>query len=524
LDRIKGMFALIVWDGRRDTLLGARDRTGVYPLFYAEAGSEFLLSTSTEPLIRHPRVSRTLDRAALASHLAHDWLRSGETYFEAVRKLPAGHALRLEGGESRVWRYWDPVPPGRPVNWITEDRVGEFDALLGQAVGRCLDVGTAGIFLSGGLDSVSVAAVAADESRRHGMPAPLALSIDFPDPEGDEKPIQTAVARQLGLSQVLLPFEDLVGPEGVLQSALDLSSVWPWPVMHPATVPYYSLSLEGRRRGCRVIMTGQGGDEWLAVTPAYTADFLRVLDVVNVGRLIGVTLRSYRTSPLGTVRILLWQYGLRALLSAAAAGALERLVPGGLRLRRTRAILGLVPDWVAPDPAVRRAVEERIGRGVDAELRAPQPRGFGLRHMRSLLDTHLEDEFERSRRAGLRLLHPFCDADLVDFVCRTPPAISCLGGRTKGLVRRTLARRFPGLGFERQKKLLLRNFYQELVLKEAPAVWQKMGGAQALAELGVVDGAVLQPAMATLLSGDRPEEFYRVWDVLNLEAWLRPRV
>ena len=171
LERVKGLFALIVWDGGKDLLLCARDPHGMHPCFYADDAGDLLLSASAQALARHPRVSGTVDRLAIADHLCHRWPRLESTYFEGVRRLPGGYALRVRDGKRTVARYWDPIPPGRPIDYISDDETGHFSELLDQAVDRCLPAGPAAVYLSGGLDSVSIAALAQEQLRDHGRGA-----------------------------------------------------------------------------------------------------------------------------------------------------------------------------------------------------------------------------------------------------------------------------------------------------------------------------------------------------------------
>ena len=159
LNKIKGIFALIIHDRERDVLLAARDPLGVYPLFYASIEGEWLFSTSIEALTRHPRVSGEINRAAIADHLCHRGPDVEETFFRNVKRVPPGHVIRV-GRSKQVRRYWELPIPGVGVDWVREDELERFDELLDQAVERCLRLGPAAIYLSGGLDSVSVAAVA----------------------------------------------------------------------------------------------------------------------------------------------------------------------------------------------------------------------------------------------------------------------------------------------------------------------------------------------------------------------------
>src|SRR4029077_17671555 len=97
-----------------------------------------------------------------------------DTFFEAVRRIPAGHAMIFERDQVRPKRYWDPAPDGK-VNWTRREEVDRFDEVFDLAVGRCLSFGPTGVFLSGGLDSVSVAASAIDLCHKASRPEPLAL-------------------------------------------------------------------------------------------------------------------------------------------------------------------------------------------------------------------------------------------------------------------------------------------------------------------------------------------------------------
>ncbi|HEY8477254.1 MAG TPA: hypothetical protein VIN09_10360, partial [Chloroflexota bacterium] len=151
LPKLRGMFALALWDERRRMLLVARDPLGTYPLFYAWAGPELLLSTSIEALLRHSGVSRAVSRVMLACYLWHRWLDVEETFFAAVRRLPPGHAMRVGDDGCRVFRYWDPAPPDRPFDWIPAEEVeGRFERTMDQVIAAYLELGPAGIFLSGG--------------------------------------------------------------------------------------------------------------------------------------------------------------------------------------------------------------------------------------------------------------------------------------------------------------------------------------------------------------------------------------
>lgn len=536
LRRVKGIFALLIWDGTRRVFLGARDPLGVYPLFYADIGSALSFSTSVEALLRQPCVSRAVNRAAVTDYLLDHWPRLDETFYASVNRIPPGHAMRVDDAGRQVYRYWDPVPYGAPVHWVEEDRLEQFDTLLDQAVNRCLGLGHSGVYLSGGLDSVTVAALVADHCRRAASPGPWALSLGFPDPDCNEEAVQKNVAVGLGLPQVLLPFDEAVGAKGLLQSALDMTSDWPAPLQNIWNPAYYRLGLEGRRRGCEVILTGGGGDDWLTASPVYAADLLRALDFSGLVQFVCVMRRSYRLPCLPFMRNVLWTNGARLLLREFACSSLRRAAAAGLprrmlsvAVRAHRRLSQPTPAWVAPDPVLRREIARRLEQDVDMRLQQREPDSLYIRDTREALDHPLmamefEEFFESGRRMGLRVLQPFWDPDLVDLLYRVPPHLLNKGGRSKGLVRGMLARRFPGVGFAQQKKVVATGFFMERVLGEAGAAWHTMGGVLGLARLGAVDPTPLNGAFQHSLAHGRLRDAQRVWNILNLEAWVRPRL
>jgi hypothetical protein len=184
-----------------------------------------------------------------------------------------------------------------------------------------------------------------------------------------------------------------------------------------------------------------------------------------------------------------------------------------------------LPDWLAPDAALRQEMRERDDRAPSS----PQSQGYYLGQVRTsiehpLMTLEMEEIFETSRRMGLRLLQPLWDADLVDFLYRVPPDLLNRGGLSKGMVRDMLARRFPEAGFERHKKIAATGFYHSLLKREGQSTWRSTGGASVLAEQGIVDISALETASQSWFSGEQTSQMHHIWDLLNTEAWLRPRV
>lgn len=521
LPRLRGAFALVIWDSVSEVFLCLRDPIGAHPLFYADGRDGLLVSPSVDVLIRHPHVSADLNRAALADYFVDRFPRLEETFFDAVSRVPPGHVLRVTGEARRTYRYWDPAPEGVP-KWLTRDEVERFDELMDQAVNRCLSFGRAGIFLSGGLDSVSVAAVAVDQCRAEGSPNPLALSLVFPDPEANEEIVQRSVAAQLGLSQVIKPFFEATGANGLLAPALEMSRSLPAPLMNTWWPAYHALAREGQRRGCRVIITGSGGDEWLTISPYLAADLWRVFDLAGVYRLWQSLRLSNRRSSVKLLWSLLWRFGAQPVLVPPAYRFVKQVAPWVPKLRRRT--FPRLPNWLAPDTTLRRELDLRWS---EYGAKTQQTTGsFYVHQMRKalehpLISWELEETFNVGQQAGMRVLQPFWDADLIDLLYRTPPFLLNRNARSKGLVRESVARRFPLLGFEQQRKMEASRFYSSLVYNEGASILQQLGGTRTLAELGIIDEQGFRPGLDLLLATRQFGSAHRVWAALNLEAWAR---
>ena len=146
----------------------------------------------------------------------------------------------------------------------------------------------------------------------------------------------------------------------------------------------------------------------------------------------------------------------------------------------------------------------------------------GLDH--PLLALELEESFELGRRLGVKLVHPFFDPDLVEFLYRVPPRVLVAdGGPDRKLIREPLARKFPDLGFACLRKSDARAFFVDLVRTDDARLWQELGGATKLQELGIVDGRGVGLETTMILDNAGTTSAFRLWDLINLERWLRQR-
>ncbi len=173
VEKLNGIYSFGLWDRRKDILICARDRLGHFPLFYAQTSTEFFFSTTTQGLLSHPNVSSQLNRLSLAVHLSHRWTDNTQTFYQAISRLPAGHFLSYSKGNLSITRYWNPIPQNGKIDWLGEEAFEDFAHLFESTIRNYLSLGRPGMFLSGGLDSVSVAAVATDECKLLKREPPL---------------------------------------------------------------------------------------------------------------------------------------------------------------------------------------------------------------------------------------------------------------------------------------------------------------------------------------------------------------
>lgn len=514
--RLRGRFAVVIIDRDRNAALIGHDPMGLHPVFFAEQTRRLFVATTPQQLLEAPGVSRALNLPLLADHLCRRFGSAEETYFEDVRRLPAGHRLRISGGRLRLERSWDPIPADGPVEWLTARECDQFDEVLERAVMRTLHTRRAAVFLSGGLDSGTIAAIASDVKRRQASDAPIALSLGLPDAECDERTQQASVARELSLAQHALDFNQALGPDPLLSQALALSRGLGSPLSNVWTPPYLTLARMAARHGVDTVLSGEGGDEWLAMPAWHAADLLKRGDLSGWYRFAQMWRASEGGASGEVFRALGWRFGLRPL----AGQWISRVSPAGWDRNRAVRLLDSDPAWIAPDPGVRAEQRRRAPAALGP---ANPPHGFRCADFRICLDdamtaVQLEEAYTFGQMLGVRFLMPYYDPDLVELTCRMPPAELNAGGRLRGLQRKRLAARLPDLGYDRQTKVLATSFYRATIDAGRSTAIAEVGGLSTLAELGIVDSC---RAESVLLDPRGPGDGLRFWDLLNLEAWAR---
>jgi asparagine synthase (glutamine-hydrolysing) len=261
LERLNGIFAFALWDARRKRLLLARDGVGVKPLYYAECARGFVFASELKALLQEPSIERSLDPAAVYHHLLYLWCPAPLTMLAGVRKLEPGFALVVEEGRvARRFRFYDLPYEQELVDWPEEDAIVQVRKYLTRAVERQLvsDV-TVGAFLSGGLDSSSVVAMA---QRAMGEEKLQCFTIGFRESEGSgegmalDLPYAQRVAEHLGVDLHAI----YVGPEMVDELPRMVFHL-DEPQADPAPINALFISQLARRHGIKVLLSGAGGDD-----------------------------------------------------------------------------------------------------------------------------------------------------------------------------------------------------------------------------------------------------------------------
>lgn len=268
LERLSGMFAFAIWDGARKRLFCARDRAGEKPFHYAAADGGFAFASELKALLPWTGGGREIDWTAVADFFTFGFVPDPKTVWEGVKKLPPGHWLSVEArGDVEVGqpeRYWDFVPESDEsrVDWEEEVRA----TLQAAAVELSVADVAVGAFLSGGVDSSSVAAALAEA----GQPL-TAYTIGFDEDGYDERSWARLVADRYGLQHV----ERTVVPADV-GAVLRDEILWHYdePFNDYSYLPTYYLCRQARE-SITVALSGDGGDEVFAGYGKYALLSLR---------------------------------------------------------------------------------------------------------------------------------------------------------------------------------------------------------------------------------------------------------
>ncbi|QOJ13556.1 MAG: asparagine synthase (glutamine-hydrolyzing) [Planctomycetia bacterium] len=444
--RLRGMFTVAIWDGRRRQLVLARDRLGKKPLYYSETPDGFVFGSEIKSVAAALSGALDIDDQALTDYLGWGFVPAPRTIYRQVRLLESASAIvvreRRISARTRYWHF-DVLQKDRSIT--AAEAVERVDAALRESVRLRLRADVpVGAFLSGGIDSGLVTAMAAQQ-----YPGKLlTVSIGFEEGGFDERPLARLVAERYGTDHREVVVRCEAGD--ILPQ---IASAFDQPYANTSAIPNYYVAREARRH-LKVVLTGDGGDEILAGYRRYFA--------ARLNAALGFT-----DNPLGR---LAWQ-GLRAVLPRPRSfrtpyAFAQRIVRGMAVDPVTRHflwgndMLGAADlpalcggrSWARQTQPAERIVSELFAEYAGAH---PVDRMMAVDARTTLVDgLNLKLDI-CTMQHSLEARSPLLDHVLIDTVNRFPASVKLHGRKTKPLLR-TLAERYlpvevctaPKRGFE----------------------------------------------------------------------------
>jgi asparagine synthase (glutamine-hydrolysing) len=500
LERLRGMFAFALWDGDEEVLLLARDHLGKKPLFVCQRGPTLGFCSQLRPLVTTGLARPLIRRESLREFLFLNYVVGPKTILRDVELLPAGTWLEIRPEGSRRGEFWslERVEAEEP-----NDPQARFEALLVSATRqRMVSDAPIGIFLSGGIDSAVVAAIA----QREGRGVQSTFTVGFDEPSYDERPKARRVAERLGTDH----HELRCRPEDLPEILPQLTASADCLLADQSMIPLARLAVEARG-SVKVVLTGDGGDELLAGYPTYRALRIAAPYIAAVPRALRARLGRWGSSlPADPTKM------SRSMLIARFLGS----TTGGIAEAHAswRAI------WS------HDAIDALLGECAPAEWRsyaASMKRREGWSLLQSsvyadistwLVDSILAKVDRATMSTGLEARSPLLDARLVEYAFGTLLA----GGRKQAgkIPLRRLAASLLGPEFASTKK---EGFQTPLPAWFAGPLRSYV--EESLAALqeqlpGVLSESVIRRVQSEHLSGSR-DHGLEIWSLVALSEWTK---
>ena len=416
--RMRGMFAVAVWDAPNRRLVLARDRFGIKPLYYAHEGARLAFASELRALQRRPDADGTVDLEAVEAFLAFNSVPGPHTVFRAARKLEPGHLLVAEDGRVRLERFARPEPVA-----AADVRRAPLSALAAEARDRLRDSVRAhlvsdvpvGVLLSGGIDSSMLTALAAQE----GPGRVATFSIGFRERSFDELDLARSVAQRYRTDH-----HELIVEPGAAQLLPEIVAAFDEPFADSSALPTYLVSRLAARH-VKVVLSGEGGDELFGGYETYVADRL----APRVGPLAARAAPLVARLPSSSRRVSL-DYRLKRFAGAADRPPLEAhhgwkeiFAPDA----RAELLRERVPGFDPADVLRRRYAEtpaaEPLARLQDVDT--------GV----YLVDDLLVKTDRMSMAHSLEARVPFLDAQVAQLALALPAAAKVRGLQKKRVLR-----------------------------------------------------------------------------------------
>jgi asparagine synthase (glutamine-hydrolysing) len=426
VERLRGMFAIALWDARERRLLLARDRFGIKPLYYRLAGGTLSFASELKALLEQPGFSREIDPRAVAAYLAFNSIPAPLTAFAEARKLPPGTLAVWAGGELTQRRYARPAPVAagqtrrRPEAALAEEL---RETLRGSIRAHLVADVPVGVLLSGGVDSAGIVALAAGEQAEPVK----TFSVGFEEASFDELDRARLVARRYGTEH----HEIVLRPDAV-ELLPELVAAFDEPFGDSSALPTYLVS-ELAAGEVKVALSGEGGDELFGGYYTYVADLL----APRIGRLAALAAPLIERLPSSDEKVSL-DYKAKRFARGAHLPPLERHHAWKeIFSRELQAALlgGRDPGW-DPIDLYRQRYAETAGAEPLARL---QDVDLGI----YLVDDLLVKTDRSSMAHSLELRVPFLDNEVAATAFGLATPLKVRGLAKKRLLRRALAPLLP---------------------------------------------------------------------------------
>lgn len=425
---LRGMFGFAIWDERRRRLLLARDRIGIKPLYYWERDGGIAFASELRSMLNLPDFRPRVDPLALASYLSFGYVREPLSIFQGVRKLPPGHRLTWDAERGvAVERYWTPAVPELEV--VDEAAAAEqLRSHLFDAVQCHLEADVpVGVFLSGGLDSSTVAAAVS-----HLGHTPRTFSIGFAEQKFNEAPDAALVAQHLGTDHTEFIVEDC--PDILT----DVICSFDEPFADSSAIPTLLVSHLARQH-VKVVLSGDGGDELFGGYERYQVAAAQA--ELRPRHLQAVARRAGRSLPFGTPgrnRVLDLGRSRRGRYVSMMAKPLT-VQDGGFALPRLAAVAGPFENL------------------LDDEFEAAGDRDFLSQLMLVDMATYLPGDIltkvdRASMAVSLEARVPLLDHRLIEFAVSVPSGLKIRNGHGKWLLREAVRDLLPPSVFAKRKQ------------------------------------------------------------------------
>ena len=507
LRRLNGQFAIAIWNERDRSLFLARDRVGVRPLFYTRVDGALIFASEVKAILADARVRAGLDPLAIDQIFTYWSTLSPRTCFQGIVDVPPGHYLLAKDGRMTVKSYWKPdwsagaresrapSASGCREETSAEDYLNEFRDLLTDATRIRLRADVpVGAYLSGGLDSSVISAIV----RKLGGSRLDTFSIAFSDPKFDESEHQRSMARFLGTEHQV-----------VRATYADIGRAFPdviWhtetPVMRTSPAPMFLLSKLVRDRKFKVVLTGEGADEFLAGYDIFKEAKIRRFWAQNAGSKWR-SLLLQRLYPditgLGTA-------GVSYLAAFFGAGLAETGAPDyshAVRWRNNRRTCRFFSkDFAATIAEQRSAGETGLKYPADFQTWGLLEKAQFLEASIFLSQYLLSSQGDRMAMAhAVEGRYPFLDVRVIEFCNRLPSRLKLRGLAEKYLLRRLAREYLPAEILARRKRPYRAPIHRSFFNEATPDYVREMLSETAVKAAGVFNPVAVGQLVNRLARG-----------------------